>query len=817
MRGKSRRLVTYGKATSDKSQNPKNSGQEISTAHALSSESGSAKAYHCSSPVTQSLQLSEHDCQHYCDVGLRSTSPVDHHDTHVPDPQSSQGKAYDVTGKKRRKLFHGRQTQKHSVGAITPPMTAREHHARLGEATACITANEVPHLTKAVDQTDSCSLPKSTQTGPGTPGPTPGTITYKLRSHRDRNLSSETAGLPMSHLSDVNTIRHHKELPTIRKRLVDSLNATEELTRTRPLNHLSDHECQSDCHPLSSPIRGEKDRQLTAGMQQHKPLGTDNAQQTTTPKPSRPARPRITYAHQRSFLDDAAMMAHIETSGLSLSSGDCNLMHPQLNPGFLSSHVEDQENLDHRPIRSIHELRQAGDNARFRETVDLIFEDIEDPRNSVSEVCNGFVQLCTKLMEPQFSHRFSECGFDERLVKCMTGSFDIISITLALCAFKLIRANGSFPPTLLLPFWYKILDISSTLLAVEDDILLTMKQRSFGLSKAVQASLKGLLPRLSLAAYGEPISTISPRLLMLLTIRSSLLMFQEQGSSVDIPSPLLSLVVGFSSTESCENLAFHLPPERFHTLIAALSIVETYTVLSGPLDAEHCDSLRPLIQCHNFLHPNPSGQSRQIQVLYIRVLLNLTNKEASLCEECCRSELVGGLVSIIISEFCALSQESTTKENGSLDTVILALGALINLAEKSESSRSIFLTSTDNSASFLHLLICQFRANISSVSQAHSVPEVKHNVAVGYLSILLVTLCLNQEALTQVKASLDGTGLASALSTAEEFLQYHQRVEKDSRLFETRDEDGCEPTSRLEQILCQIRQHHAWGQNEQSL
>lgn len=83
---------------------------------------------------------------------------------------------------------------------------------------------------------------------------------------------------------------------------------------------------------------------------------------------------------------------------------------------------------------------------------------------------------------------------------------------------------------------------------------------------------------------------------------------------------------------------------------------------------------------------------------------------------------------------------------------------------------------------------------------------MQHNVAIGYLSILLVTLCLNHMALAQVKVSLDGKGLAAALSTAQEFLRYYQKVEKDSRLFETRHGDGAELTPRLERIICQIRE-----------
>jgi hypothetical protein len=374
--------------------------------------------------------------------------------------------------------------------------------------------------------------------------------------------------------------------------------------------------------------------------------------------------------------------------------------------------------MDNRPVRSIHELRQAGDNARFRETVDSIFEDIEDPYNSVSDACNGFVQLCTKLLEPRFLRRFSEYGFDERLLSCMTSSFDIVSITLALCAYRMICVSSSSSSTLFSSFWSKILDLSPTLLGVEGDLLLTAKQQSLGLSKAVQASLKNILPRLSSAIYGEqPTITVTPRLLILSNIQFLLTKFQEKGTSVDIPPPLLSLIVGLLALEAYRNVDYPLPSQRFEVLVLVLSVLETYTILSVPLDSEHCNSFRPLTQIHRFLYPSQSDQSRRILVLYIRVLLNLTNMDPLLCEECCRPEIVGGLVNNVISEFSAVPEASAAKEDSSLNTVILALGALINLAEKSESSRTIFLKSTSGSTSFLQMLIRQFSNNISFVAQ----------------------------------------------------------------------------------------------------
>lgn len=64
---------------------------------------------------------------------------------------------------------------------------------------------------------------------------------------------------------------------------------------------------------------------------------------------------------------------------------------------------------------------------------------------------------------------------------------------------------------------------------------------------------------------------------------------------------------------------------------------------------------------------------------------------------------------------------------------------------------------------------------------------MQYNIAIGYLSILLVILCLDEQACSIIQQSLDGNGLVQVLSTVTEFLQYHRTVETDDRfLLETK-------------------------------
>ncbi len=54
-----------------------------------------------------------------------------------------------------------------------------------------------------------------------------------------------------------------------------------------------------------------------------------------------------------------------------------------------------------------------------------------------------------------------------------------------------------------------------------------------------------------------------------------------------------------------------------------------------------------------------------------------------------------------------------------------------------------------------------------------------HNVAVGYLAVLLLALCLHAGARMHIKESLRPKGLPVIMSTVNEFLQYHQKIEQE--------------------------------------
>ncbi|KAL5365450.1 wings apart-like protein regulation of heterochromatin-domain-containing protein [Aspergillus floccosus] len=605
--------------------------------------------------------------------------------------------------------------------------------------------------------------------------------------------------------------RYQNVTPT-RRRLVDHLAVTEDRPSGKISGLMGRRIQNDDVQPeRASPSSSQQQSDDTDSRLRARPYRNGSPDLDNSPESSSQPRPnlrgsKVTYARQRSFLDEMSLLEEDELSHTSPHGKKSSFMIAPTPTIPSYPHIDELN--DNRPVRSIHELRQSGDNARFREAVELIFEDIEDSDISTLERCSSFIQLCEKLLDRRCVSNFSEYGFDERLVKSMRKDLDVQSASLALCAYRMACDGGSFSYALSGPFWSQLLDLAPALLDVDVDLLSLLKQRSLGLSRSMQASAKKILPNLTSALSRDSALSdeVSPQSLTLFSIHHVLQRVREKGSTVELLSAsLLHKLVRLLRLEDLDEPC-SLSPHRSQRYVLVLSILETYTIVSGPLDTGQCASFYPLGQLYTLLTTKRNTLDYEILILYVRLILNLTNKDLSLCDIFTTPQILSGLVHIITVGFSEEPGGPIDKESSSFNTVILALGALINLAEKNDSFRAMFLIPSTGSTPFLESLIQRFSTNIGHVDQAHSIPEMHHNVALGYLAILLVTICLNSNAFGLAKDVVGKKGISLMLSTSQEFLQYYQRVEQDSYPLEGRDVKESQFTARLEHIISEVRQ-----------
>ncbi|KXG52351.1 Wings apart-like protein [Penicillium griseofulvum] len=590
-----------------------------------------------------------------------------------------------------------------------------------------------------------------------------------------------------------------------RKRLIDSLGITEDPVITSPEVGTST-EGLADSQPSPNPT--SPDRASPSATVNEGPAES-HIQGSPASLPSHLRGSRVTYARQRSFLDDMITPEDLSMDNASGPKHRSQSVQRQLNYEATSTArliVPNEDTNEDGSVRSIHELRQAGGNARYRGAVESIFEDIEDPQNSLMGRCSAFLQLCGKLLDTGLKRRFVECNFDKRLVDCLSMDLQVIPTILAFCAYALGSSDGHMSYVLATSAWPKLLDASPALLSMQDDILVAAKAQAGGLSRPLQKTLGNTIPQIAAMLFpGTTLSKLSPCILALYCLQSTISTMQTKGESPSLSTSLLKPLVQalVSESQRCISLE-NIHPESSQILCMGFSILEASTALAESFTKEHWDILDPLSELHNLLCLEP-GTVSQIQPLYIRLILNITNSNPLLCDRFATPEMVGGLVHIVSANFGDLTEDALGQANNSLDSVILALGALINLTEQSEASRSIFLRSAGSSRTFLDQLLHLFMTHVDSISTAHSVLEVHHNVAVGYLAVLLLTLSLDPEPRSKIKSSLAPKGLTAVISTVDEFLQYHQKIEQEISTFPTQGQPASGFLSRLQELITRIR------------
>lgn len=506
-----------------------------------------------------------------------------------------------------------------------------------------------------------------------------------------------------------------------RRRLIDSLGTRGQLADVSPsIAAVSQPPSPFTPHSPSRP------KPLPPQSTRVDSQATDLSQESTVAVSPHLTGTRVTYARQRSFLDDLClrddlpgqnMAGALEQDGLSTSQ----TRRFDALPRARLFEIEEVNN-DDGSVRSIHELRRAGGNARYQGAVESIFEDIEDPHVSVSGRCNSFVQLCDKLLDSKQARQFVECNFDRRLVDCLSKNLDTVSASLALCVFGLASLGRSLPYVFAAAAWPKLIHIPPSLFGTQDDLCAVVRARDSNLSKAAQRSVQNIAPRIHAALFSDAsVLTLSPCILALHCLKVTISAFQAKGEIPDsLPSPVLSQLVNILLSESS-----HLEEkptndaERLHVLILGLSILEVHITSGDPAQEDQRDALGILSGMHSLLRLDNEASSirQQVQTLYLRVVLNTTNNNPTLCDKFATAAMIEELATIAIARFGDLTEDTLAQENNSLDTVILALGALINLVEQSEASRTMFLDSGSGAKSILDQLLHLFLAHVDSTSK----------------------------------------------------------------------------------------------------
>lgn len=474
----------------------------------------------------------------------------------------------------------------------------------------------------------------------------------------------------------------------------------------------------------------------------------------TNPRRAPASSQKLTYARQRSFLTEANRGDGGEIDPLGDLTTPLIPESPPKLAKFNSSTSwdldEDDDGNATRTIRSVYELRQAGSNARHQGVIETIFEDLEDESASVSCKRSGLMQLCSRLGDYQFAHKFLTSSLDKRLAKCTSGLSDVVSAFLLAYIYALLLSTGPASPIVLRTCNAQIARVAPLLLREKRDIMTVAKHGDAKMTKAGYNDLnelQGKMPTSKVWAETKP-RMLSPQVLALRCTELTIRRIRETGDTVDaLTIPVLRQVVELLLQQELTD-----KPDDLLTLELSLSILESYTVGVGQqLEPRQESILRSLSQLGPLLadltrRSKTSVRRRQLQGLEIRLILNITNNNSRLCEDFSTPELIRALSDIVLTDFGSVAEElqvvaagATTvatgkgKVNGNgnvgekkeslLDTVILALGALINLTEWSGQARELAMElRTDGDTTLLDGFVRLFREGWEGVSEVCRLP-----------------------------------------------------------------------------------------------
>ncbi|MCJ1285488.1 hypothetical protein MMC26_004828 [Xylographa opegraphella] len=544
---------------------------------------------------------------------------------------------------------------------------------------------------------------------------------------------------------------------------------------------------------------------------------------------------KVTYGRERSFLTEEyldkalstytpasdVMNFRAATKAATSMTDPCNdLLMPQELP-VLPATIDESTGSNTGAIRSIHELRQAGGNARMTGDIEAILDDIDEKNNvSLSLRRSGLLEVTTKLQQPEFRRRFVDLGLEARLLAHVDSCNDTIAGNLLLTAILQIIAHPVSSHTIAEFAAPAVLKFLGRYLECHEDLGLIVRSRKFNMPKALRAEVAAFCASFMLAdvwTSGQP-TQITGLILSLQCLEYIVRQQREAGSTSDI-----------LSHETFERLTEILIPNHNAVVLTlesgataevelSLSILESSSIAKCSDGQDMLWTSRSIAKIAEFLSiiqmqvGPPTGTLR---TLALRLCLNLTNNNSTICHAFSTPTVIHATLSMIGSSFSTLSSGTAAESTEIVvDNLVLSLGLLINLAEWNERTRKLFLSSDDDKLHPLSALSEIFESNIDRISEVTSEKEIRLNVPFGYLSILLSFLSISVSIRQRIRPRLRGQMLSKIFGAVEEFLQYHRQITDEIREAEEGDDLKANFVSRVQSVIDRLKREEQAHQGE---
>ncbi|KIV90941.1 hypothetical protein PV10_05541 [Exophiala mesophila] len=493
-------------------------------------------------------------------------------------------------------------------------------------------------------------------------------------------------------------------------------------------------------------------------------------------------RIRSTYARQRSHLSDT--MDGLENPQISHSqrSSQRDLSHATSFTSVASQLELDQDDIDETDLpaqKSIHELRRGGAISRFDNDLLELLGDIQSSSKALR--IPALMQLAGKLSDLAFLLQFQESDNVSRVTDSARPDLDDVSSTLMILVFQIMTSAHHVSPRTLPQILDAICRLPPYLATSNQSLTKLAKDRSQNLSKLLVREICDFDDKRSAAMN---LAASSTGHLYLVTLENTVRRMRQLGDAPALPQSILRELVSVISTSW--DVLRRGPTEEhvvesMRTCFSILEIVSLNPDLSRLLATTKFltqlrDATAGIVQWAGEDHPH-------IAQVCLKFIISLSNDRSDVCNALSEGGLIGTMYTIVEDHFIRLAMSIPSESDPAsqrLDTVILALGCLLNFAASSDRPRQRMLELSDNGRSLVEGMVEVFNSCFERASEATTIEHTHLVVPLGYLSMLLCALCLNANARDLIVRTTRGQGLSDLFLAVETFLKSWRQVEAET-------------------------------------
>ena len=430
-----------------------------------------------------------------------------------------------------------------------------------------------------------------------------------------------------------------------------------------------------------------------------------------------------TYGKQRSHLKD--MMSGLEDQSRASSQTSLEQLMSQVNSATTTRDDFDIESEGDDPgtrLKSIHELRQAGLSNRFEREIETLLEDIESETRALR--IQGLMQLVRKLQEQTFKRTLLESGKVLRLTTISQPDLDLVSASILLLAFWALAVSETATAQALSQIYIGILALPVHIISETRSMFRVARDRTQNLSKALIRDLADFESHVvdqSLGVGRHAAKNIIISRVALRSLEFTLRRLVELAEPV--PEPSAHFVEGIvhvtgdhvRAMESETDQVEHVESVRLLTSwleMSAATSKEAFQAMTSKQLTAISQKLAEVMAWALKEHPT-------VQQSCIRSAVELSNANTTVCEQFARTELLGELFAVIQEHFSHLNDvsEDDQVQVSDLDSVILALGCLLNLMDYSSHGRQRMLGKSAAGASQVDILVDFFKQHVDETDE----------------------------------------------------------------------------------------------------